>query len=394
MELDSTLFVVTCWVIAVALFAGSVFLAVRVRRRSIGDLLVQIVSQLLVIVFAILAVASTLNVQYDWYANWSDLGNDLFGQTPTAVVQQAGPAQRPVEGKHAEDADRTAAQKYAGERGKFERGLKLARHPGQNGQAFTVQIPGQGQGKSGTVTIWLPDAYTSAQSNRIYPAIEAYHGLPGSDRTWLKAGKLGATMGKLIAGRQISASIVVLPNVLPGDVDTECLDSGRYQMETWLTKTVPDWVVAHLRVHADTGGWATMGYSLGGWCSAMSGFLHPDRYAAAIILGGYFKPLFYKYVPFSKVPERYDLLPAVAKTPPDIAVWIEISGSDRISGPSSAQFVKEARAPMSVTSVTYANAGHRFSVWMDVYPQSLVWLGSTLPAFSPEAVDLVGGQNH
>lgn len=393
MGLDSNLFVISCWVLAALLFTGSVFLAVRTRRRSIGDLLVQIFSHLLVVVSAVLAVAATLNVQYDWYASWSDLGNDVFGQTPAATVQQTGATKRPVQSPQAQDVDRAANERYDAARATYERTLKLVRHPGEGGQAFTVQIPGQGEGKSGTVTIWLPPSYTDpAQAKRIYPVIEAYHGLPGSDRTWLKAGKLGDTMGRLIAGREISPTIVVLPNILPGGVDTECIDSGRYQMETWLTKTIPDWVIAHLRVHADTSGWATMGYSLGGWCSAMSGILHPDRYAATIILGGYFQPLFYKYVPFSKVPERYDLLPGIEKSPPDIAVWIEVSGSDRISGPPSEQFVRAARAPMSVTSVTYADAGHRFSVWMDIYPQSLVWLGSTLPAFSPAVADVAGAR--
>ena len=57
--------------------------------------------------------------------------------------------------------------------------------------------------------------------------------------------------------------------------------------------------------------------------------LHPDRYAAAVIFGGYFNPQFsgsYQPIaPGSIALDRYDLAGLARRAPPPVAIWLETS---------------------------------------------------------------------
>jgi len=87
----------------------------------------------------------------------------------------------------------------------------------------------------------------------------------------------------------------------------------------WLAQDVPNWVTHTFRVQTDRASWATIGNSTGGWCAAMVAMLHPAQYAAAIVMGGYFRPEFspfyYPYPPGSQLTARYDLV-ALSKRQP------------------------------------------------------------------------------
>lgn len=396
MEPDSGLLVTLCWIAAIAAIIGSVVLGVRLTRRTPGNFAVRVIAQLVTCAIAVLAVGATLNAQNDWYADWADLGNDLVGGgLPAGTVQQGGLASRSIDVQQENATNHAAQDTFGRMRAAEQASLHLRQQPGQGGQVVTLTIPGRGDGASGQVAIWLPAAYTDpAQQSRIFPVIEAFQGVPSNDLSWFKVGHLGQTVGQLAAEHELSQAIVVSPEVTPGGVDTECVDGGgQLQMETWLTKAIPQWIVHHFRASADRNGWATIGYSAGAWCAVMSAVLHPSEYGGAIVLGGYFQPIFGSWKPFKKTPVKYDVLATAEHHPPAISVWIEVSGKDSLSGGVSKQFVQKAKPPMSVTSVTYADAGHRFSVWMAAYPHALLWLAHTLPEFAPNPADSVIGSS-
>lgn len=392
MEPDSGALVALGWIVAVLAIVGSVILGVRLTRRSPLTFVLRLVAQVVTCALAVLAVAITLNAQNDWYADWADLGNDLVGGgLPAGTVQQAGVAVRSFNTAQETATNRMAQDRYAAARRAEQRSLHLVADPGQGGQEVTVHIPGRGAGASGEVKVWLPQAYTDpAQQSRTFPVVEAFQGAPSTDQTWFKVGHLGQTIGQLAAEHEMSQAIVVSPEVTPGGVDTECVNGGgRYEMETWIAREIPQWIVHHFRASADRNGWATIGYSAGAWCAIMTATLHPQTYGAAIVLGGYFQPIFGSWRPFKETPKKYNVLATAEHHPPAISVWLEISGEDGLSGPPSRQFVKDARAPMAVTSVTYPDAGHRFSVWMAACPHALLWLAHALPQFAPKSTDAV-----
>src|SRR5207248_339157 len=127
------------------------------------------------------------------------------------------------------------------------------------------------------------------------------------------------------------------------------------------------------RVRLTRNAWATAGLSAGGWCAAMAAVLHPARYGAAMIFGGYFVPQFgHNYRPFgAQLPPRYDLVKVISGTPPPIAMWIETSHSDKLSYSSTAAFLRAVRAPMSVRAVEYAHAGHSIPLWAGLVPDAV-----------------------
>ena len=123
----------------------------------------------------------------------------------------------------------------------------------------------------------------------------------------------------------------------------------------------------------------------GGWCAAMGALLHPDRFGAAIVFGGYFSPVFNQQVPGAPgagFVARYDLVSLVRRHPPPVSIWLQTSQADTISYQSSEAFLAAARAPMIVGGVLLTHAGHRMGIWQMEMPRALVWLGQTESGFS------------
>ncbi len=334
-------------------------------------------SQLAVVATALLAVAGTLNAQYDWYSSWNDLGTAFGGGnssagSPGLVGAGNGQPAAPI-------------------RSLGESQIKgLNPDPGTEGQYVTVTLPGPVSRLSGSVVIWLPQSYTQAgSSHRRYPVIEVFHGIPGSPREYSHDINLGKMVAGLAAAGRIRESILVMPDSSPHHVDTECVNGGSRgpAMEDWLTQDVPTWVRQNLRVQPDRESWATMGLSTGGFCSVMATMLHPQTYGTAIELGGYLSPLFdshYRpFTPGSTAWNRYDLVKLAATAPPPVALWIETSKTDSLSYQGNSRLIATASAPMTVTSDVLQDAGHRMSVWVGVMPTALQWLGNTATGFKP-----------
>jgi enterochelin esterase-like enzyme len=225
---------------------------------------------------------------------------------------------------------------------------------------------------------------------RRYPVLEALHGYPSEPDNWVKVYRIGDLVGRQVSDHQLRDPIVVMPQIeFPPGVDTEAVNGppGLPQVETWLTRDVPTWLGQHFRVDRRRDGWATLGYSAGGFAAAMATVLHPAQYGAAIVLGGYFAPEFGRfYEPFTRTStlgRHYDLTRTVALQAPPVSLWIETSRADHVSYRSSARLLRTVHAPTAVQAVVLKHAGHRTSVWRDVMPEALAWLGRSLAGFRP-----------
>ena len=247
---------------------------------------------------------------------------------------------------------------------------------------YSFLVPGPVSHVTGKVVVYLPAGYTDRrQARRRYPVIETFHGYPGRPEQWLDSMALGEVLDEQVSLGRMSPAIVLAPELeIPPGRDTECVDGGTAgpAMETWLTTDVPEWAARTLRVRLDRSSWATAGLSAGGWCAAMATLLHPTRYGAAMVFGGYFHPYFSKtYVPFtarSPQGQRYDLVALVRRAPPPVAIWMETSHSDKVSYRSSADFLAAVRAPLSVRLVEFAHAGHSILLWAPLVPTAVQWL--------------------
>ena len=204
-----------------------------------------------------------------------------------------------------------------------------------------------------------------------YPVLEALHGYPSAPHNWIKNFHLQQYTDQLTRAHRLRPTLIVMPQIeIPQGVDTEGVNGpgGQPQMETWLTRDVPDWVGQHFRVIANRNAWATIGDSSGGFVAAMATVHHPAQYSAAIVLGGYFRPDFGSFdepfTPTSPLGLYYDLPRTVAHHPPPVSVWMEMSDADVLSDSSSAHFLRATRKPTAVHAVILQNAGHRDAVWV------------------------------
>jgi enterochelin esterase-like enzyme len=329
-------------------------------------------------VLVLVTVGLVANDAFGFFADWTDLTGSLASAPAPSQASRGG------------DAARAAAQRVPGEALHAPATPPALPKGAARSRTYSFMVTGPDSHVTGRVLVYLPAAYTDRkQATRRFPVIETFHGYPGRPEQWLDSMALGEALDQEVALGRTAPAIVVSPQLeIPPGRDTECVDGGAGEpaMETWLTTDVPTWVAHTFRVELGRSSWATAGFSEGGWCAAMAALLHPARYGASLVFGGYFRPSFSRtYVPFpagSPAGRRYDLVALVKRDPPPVAMWIETSHSDRVSYRSSAAFLAAVRAPLAVRLVEFAHAGHTFLLWAPLVPQALAWL-STIGGFRP-----------
>jgi enterochelin esterase-like enzyme len=379
-DLTSEFFLVVLVLATVAAVAGAVVFWPRLAAPSPTVIAGRLGVLLGVNVLVLATVGAVANDTFGFFADWTDLAG-AFQSTPGYNASS-----------HGGPAAAAAQAPVAGPRltGPSGRALPPLPRGASSGRQLMFTVTGAASHLRGEVLVELPAGYTRpAQAKRIYPVIETFHGYPGTPQQWLDSMALGQVIDSEVTARRLSPTLIVAPQLeIPPGRDAECVDGGHGlpAVETWLTTDVPNWVARTFRVRLDRASWATAGLSAGGWCAAMAALLHPARYGAAVIFGGYFTPRFSAtYVPFaanSPQERRYDLATLVKKSPPPLAMWVETSHSDRTSYRSTARFLAGVRPPLSVHLVEFAHAGHSILLWAGLVPDAVRWL-ETIPGFRP-----------
>jgi enterochelin esterase-like enzyme len=379
MSLTGSVFLTAMIAVTVAAFVGAVLLWPRVSGPEPRSIAARVGLLLLVNGLVLLTAATQMNADFQFFSDWTDLAGAFAHAPATSVLHGGTSASKAARTVLPHSAAGPAASSV----------LPAMRGGGTSPVAYTVSGPGSGV--TGTVVVQLPPGYADLANAQVrYPVLETFQGYPATPYQWVHSMGLGGVMASEVAAKRLRPAVIVSPQIeIPNGADTECVNGppGTPQLETWLTQDVRNWVADTFRVRADRGSWATVGLSTGGWCAAMATMLHPDRYSAALIMGGYFHPEFGPfYDPYpagTPVSSRYDLVALAEKAPPPVALWLETSRADRISYSSSTALLAAARAPLAVTATVLQNAGHRLTAWQPLVPAALTWLGANIPGFSP-----------
>ena len=365
-------------VVAVLLLAVTVVVLPRDRRPGLRKYVVQLVCVLLVAALALAGIFLKMNMDNQWYSSWEDLFSDGGGPVATATVGAV-----PVAAKAVQDLPHetfSAVQSDPVENTAFGAQLDPA---GTSGQWVSFSIPGPRSGLTQEATAWLPPSYMS-QPQRAYPVITAFTGFPGDVRTYTKSMDIAQHIRSSISDGSLREAIVVIPDVYPGNNDTECVDSTHGHWDTYVSKDVVSWIRTNLRVSTDRNAWATLGYSAGGWCSSMHTVRHPEIWATSINLAGYFTPM---YTPGQRWdtedPASYDLARVVRREKPDVDIWFFSGGEDDISRRAVKNFAPAVSAPTGLVTNISESGGHRVALWEAQLTPALTWLGRTSPGFAP-----------
>lgn len=353
---------------AVVVFLAVAFGLPHVRRRR-GQIVVR-VGQTVLLNLLVLALAGVLlNDQYLFYVSWSDLlGTGAAGSNQLANGDAGAGANVKV---------RSGLSAHQG-------ALPPLPSPGQREQTYTVT--GKASGITAQIVVWLPEGYNSKASNP-YPVIEAMAGYPGSPRSNFHGFELKTAFDDLVRQQHvIRPPVIVMPQInTPTSLDTECVNSplpGGLQTETWLSTDVANWTVAHFRVATNRDSWVAMGFSYGAWCATMLSMHHPQLYAGAISLMGYFRPEFtVDYDPLGPHIGRYNLASLARTAPPPVSLFLMASKDDSTAYPQLGSFLRAVRSPMSATTVVLRSGGHRIDTIPPVLPAMLTWLGASLSGF-------------
>jgi hypothetical protein len=161
------------------------------------------------------------------------------------------------------------------------------------GRVIRVRLDGARSGVSRGALVYLPAAYfQKSQVGRRFPVLELFHGFPGSPGNWTRQLHLAQVLDAEIAAGRIPAVIAVVPTDDDGGLDSECVNAVQgEQDETYLAVDVPADIRRDFRALDTPRGWATLGYSTGGFCAVNIALHHPDRYAAAASLSGYYSAI-------------------------------------------------------------------------------------------------------
>jgi S-formylglutathione hydrolase FrmB len=274
----------------------------------------------------------------------------------------------------------------------------------EQGQVVPLTIPGTRSGFVGrTAQAYLPPIWFARDRPKL-PVVMLLHGTPGAPTDWTDGGLAPATADAWAAQHGGVAPVLVMPDVngsLTGD--SECVDSPRGNVETYLTVDVPATVGQALGTLPPGPAWVVAGLSEGGTCSIMLALRHPAEFTAFGDFGGLVGPrvgetnadtadtvteLFGGSQQAFLAHEPTALLKGGRF--PRLGGWFQVGADDQQPYQAIQQLVPLARAAgIATCSVVMPGEGHTFDVWSDAFRQALPFFAKRLrlppePAENPE----------
>ncbi|MEU7604631.1 alpha/beta hydrolase-fold protein [Streptomyces sp. NPDC041003] len=349
MELTSTWFLVALVVVT----ALAVLAALLLWNRIPGPGWVRWPARLLMIglcqLTAICVVATWINGSYGLYSSWDDLlGPD--------TVQDAGAMTGPAVGRarFTQNADGTRTTFFRGSHSKL----------------------------AGQVTVWTPPEYGAPGAERTrFPVLTLLHGHPGTPRTWIDLGDMPGALAQLVELGAAHPFIVVIPEINPGGVNTDCSNTPQRKIADWLALDVPDLVARNFRTLPAPGGWGLMGVSTGGFCAVKLPLQYPKVFRAGAALDP--DPLTGdpEVLADPALRERNSPMWLVEQAKKaDVGVFLATSAQDKDSPPQQLEAFARAAAGSEVRVKTLVRpaGGHNFQTWTGMYPDALGWLSTEL----------------
>jgi enterochelin esterase-like enzyme len=324
---------------------------------------------LLLMVAGAALAGDVINRDYGFYTSFSD----LLGREPargTIITAESRSADKGIGGLG--DPDRP------GHTGPVR---------GGHGRVVRVLLHGARAGVNRAALVYLPAAYFQpAQARRRFPVVELFHGYPGSATNWTDQLHLAQTLDAEIAAGRMPPVIAVVPTDNDPGRDSECVDAvGGQQDETYLAIDVPADIDREFRTLDTPRAWATLGYSTGGFCAVNIALHHPDRYAAAASLAGYYTAIVDRstgdlYRGHTIMRRWNSPQWLVAHRPTSVALYLAASRGDPGTVGAVAGMHRAVHARSPLVTVTLPTGGHNFHVWYDASLAALEWLGAHLPA--------------
>ena len=263
-----------------------------------------------------------------------------------------------------------------------------------NGEVLQIAINGQRSGIAVAKDyLYLPPQYFQhAYAKAKFPVVLALTGYPNETWSIVKWLALPATAARLVAAKRIKPAIYLMMNVSPAlPRDTECTNvPAGPQVLSFFSTDVPLAMEQAYRVQTGRTGWATLGYSTGGYCATKLAMLDPGQYSAAVSMAGYYNAIQDQttgdlYGGSTAYQNENDLFWRLTHLPaPPVSVLVTSSRVGERSLPGTLEFLRLIRPPMRGYSLIVPQGGHNYRTWNRELPQSLEWLSRRLTPAVPQ----------
>ncbi|MEV6728321.1 MULTISPECIES: alpha/beta hydrolase-fold protein [unclassified Streptomyces] len=349
MELTSTSFLVTL----IAVTALAMLAALLLWNRIPGPGWVRWPVRVLMIglcqLTSIAVIATWINGSYGLYSSWNDLLGTEYVQNSSAMTG------RPLgRAKFTQGGDGTQTTYFRGSHSKL----------------------------AGQVIVWTPPEYRAPGAEKTrFPVLMLLHGYPGSPRTWIDLGNMPGALEQLVRLGAAHPFILVIPEIYPGGVNTDCSNTPTRKVAGWLAEDVPDLVAKNFRTLHEPSGWGVMGVSTGAFCAAKLPLQYPKVFRAGAALDP--DPLAGdpEVLADPALRERNSPLWLVRQAKrADVGLFLATSAQDKDSPPQQLEAFSRAAAGSGVRVRTLVRpaGGHNFQTWTGMYPEALGWLSTEL----------------
>jgi len=316
------------------------------------------IAGLAAVVLTVVSAGSAVNQKFVYYPTF----DRLFGQNANHFL---------------DNAELTSLRKQVAKTGRLP----------DHGATLSVPIPGTNlRFTPRPAFVWVPPAWFGRNEPQL-PVIELLHGTPGDPSDWTRASYADATALAFAEQHNGVAPILVMPDINGSfSADSECVDSAAYgDVETYLTKTVPEFMQKKFNAKTTPGSIAIAGLSEGGLCATMLALRHPKEYPAFANFSGDASPT-YQYVGkqqtiqvlFGGSAADYN-----AHNPPylltqqhfaGMAGWFEAGAQDSGSV-QAAQTLQGLASKAGIdTCIATPPGAHNFDFWTRAFQDSLPWL--------------------
>lgn len=259
-----------------------------------------------------------------------------------------------------------------------------------SGHVYSVNIPGTvSKFNARTAYVYEPAIYNELPQINL-PVIILTAGVPGNPGNWIGLGLQGIMDQFASSHKGVTPLVFAVDSTGTTFNDTECVNSPRGNVETYLTTDVPNYIKKNFRVDTQPKNWAIGGLSLGGMCAVMLTLRHTNVYNYFIDLGGEIGP------EDGSKQETIDTLFGGSEQswaqhqPLLLLANNKYSGIGGFFGTGSQDSLSVTTAISELYSASQAagldtvkeliNGQHTFNVWAQTYKDSLPWISNRIGA--------------
>jgi enterochelin esterase-like enzyme len=257
----------------------------------------------------------------------------------------------------------------------------------ESGSIGWVTLDGKLSGYSRRGLVYLPPQYDEAKYAGLrFPAVELFHGSPGSPLAWETVLQIAGVANSLIAKHVIGPMVLVMPAIDGAGNDyQDCVNGPSVNDDTYLTQDVRSDIVARYRVSQDPYEWGLSGYSSGGYCAANLALRHRADFGAAAVIEGYYQAaagpagaaLGNNQALENANSPLYEAEALTAASSPLPAFWVAAGTSDSSDYKPATVFAAALQRIEAVPFIKLA-AGDTANAWDAALPDALLWLWQQL----------------